>query len=243
MPPGPGKVVVLGGNGFVGSAVCKEAIQQGLIVTSINRSGPPAVSEPWVDEVEWVNADVFDESSWAYTLPGASAVISCIGGFATTAADMERICGDATIAAVGAAVEAGVTRFIFVSVHDYNIPEFLKEKSGYFSGKKRAEEAVLLQFPLGGTVLRPGFIYGSRLVSELGVSIPLELVGEPIQKILAMGMDSPFGGLVKAIKPLPASDILLAAPVSVEAVAMAALKCVSGAQQLGVVDIDAIQNA
>mmetsp|Transcript_38672 Transcript_38672/g.65105 ORF Transcript_38672/g.65105 Transcript_38672/m.65105 type:complete len:325 (-) Transcript_38672:185-1159(-) len=243
MPPGPGKVVVLGGNGFVGSAVCKEAIQQGLTVTSINRSGPPAVSEPWVDEVEWVNADVFDESSWAYTLPGASAVISCIGGFATTAADMERICGDATIAAVGAAVEAGVPRFIFVSVHDYNIPEFLKEKSGYFSGKKRAEEAVLLQFPLGGTVLRPGFIYGSRLVSELGVSIPLNLVGEPVQKILAMGMDSPFGALVKAIKPLPASDILLAAPVSVEAVAMAALKCVSGAQQLGVVDIDAIQNA
>jgi hypothetical protein len=37
-----------------------------------------------------------------------------------------------------------------------------------------------------------------------------------------------FQALVKAIKPLPASDILLAAPVSVEAVAMAALKCVNG---------------
>jgi TPP-dependent indolepyruvate ferredoxin oxidoreductase alpha subunit len=51
----------------------------------------------------------------------------------------------ADISQVGAAVEVGVPRFIFVSVHDYNIPEFLKEKSGYFSGKKRAEEAVLLQ--------------------------------------------------------------------------------------------------
>lgn len=239
----PAKVVVLGGNGFVGSAVCKEALQQGLSVVSVNRSGPPAVNEPWVANVEWVNADVFDESSWAYTLPGASAVISCIGGFATTAADMERICGDATIAGVGAAVEAGVPRFIFISVHDYNIPEFIKDNSGYFSGKKRAEEAVLLQFPLGGTVLRPGFIYGSRLVSQLGVSIPLGLVGEPVQKILAMGMDSPFGTLAKALKPLPASDVLLAPPVSVESVAMAALKCACGAQQIGVVDIDAIQNA
>eukprot|EP00976_Prorocentrum_cordatum_P000888 18003-Prorocentrum_minimum.AAC.1 len=121
----PAKVVVLGGNGFVGSEVCKEALQQGMTVVSINRyalhlspgpirhplcsfvsaegtaqggrdtflklhtvnphfatnppspppcetrrSGPPAVNEPWVDRVDWVNADVFDEGSWAYTLPG-----------------------------------------------------------------------------------------------------------------------------------------------------------------------------
>lgn len=32
-----------------------------------------------------------------------------------------------------AAVTAGVPRFVFVSVHDYNIPDLVKEKSGYFS--------------------------------------------------------------------------------------------------------------
>jgi hypothetical protein len=31
------KLVVLGGNGFVGSAVCREALQMGLPVVSVNR--------------------------------------------------------------------------------------------------------------------------------------------------------------------------------------------------------------
>eukprot|EP00959_Pyramimonas_sp_CCMP1952_P449921 9420609-Pyramimonas_sp.AAC.1 len=45
----------------------------------------------------------------------------------------------------------------------------LKSTFGHVSGgKRRAEDAVLLQFPGGGTVLRPGFIYGSRLVPQLG---------------------------------------------------------------------------
>uniref|UniRef100_A0A7S0MZM9 NAD(P)-binding domain-containing protein n=1 Tax=Pyramimonas obovata TaxID=1411642 RepID=A0A7S0MZM9_9CHLO len=242
-PMPPAKIVVLGGNGFVGSEVCKEALQQGMTVVSINRSGPPSINEPWVDRVDWVNADVFDESSWSYTLPGAAAVISCIGGFATTAADMERICGDATIAGVGAAVAAGVPRFVFVSVHDYNIPDFLKDQSGYFSGKKRAEDAVLLQFPEGGAVLRPGFIYGSRLVPQLGVTVPLNLVGEPVQKILSLADQSPLGALAEALKPLPASDVLLAPPVSVESVAATALKCISDPSMVGVIDIEAIQTA
>lgn len=239
----PAKVVVLGGNGFVGSEVCKEALQQGLTVVSVNRSGPPQLNEPWVDNVDWVNADVFDESSWAYTLPGAAAVISCIGGFATTAADMERICGDATIAAVEAAVAAGVPKFVFVSVHDYNIPDFLKDQSGYFSGKKRAEDAVLLQYPEGGAVLRPGFIYGSRLVPQLGVAVPLNLVGEPVQKILSLAEESPLGPLAKALKPLPASDVVFAPPVSVESVAVTALKCLKEPSMVGVIDIDGIQAA
>ena len=98
------------------------------------RSGAPqGVSGEWVNQVEWVKADVLDESSWSYCLEGAAAVVSCVGGFAPSAADMERICGDATIAGVEAAAAAGVPRFVFVSVHDYNIPGALKDQSGYFS--------------------------------------------------------------------------------------------------------------
>eukprot|EP00238_Polyblepharides_amylifera_P008831 CAMPEP_0196579260 /NCGR_PEP_ID=MMETSP1081-20130531/19813_1 /TAXON_ID=36882 /ORGANISM="Pyramimonas amylifera, Strain CCMP720" /LENGTH=263 /DNA_ID=CAMNT_0041898777 /DNA_START=266 /DNA_END=1057 /DNA_ORIENTATION=- len=233
----PAKVVVLGGNGFVGSAICKEATQQGLSVVSINRSGAPAISDEWVDNVEWVAADVFNSESWAYTLPGAAVVISCIGGFGTVG-DMERICGDATIAAVEAAVEAGVPRFVFVSVHEYNIPEKVKEASGYFSGKKRAETAVLSSFPTSGTVLRPGFIYGERLVPKLGVKIPLSVVGEPLQKFLE---NDTVKTLSNALSGLPASDLVFAPPVSVEAVAAAALKCLSDPGMVGIIDIKAIQ--
>jgi hypothetical protein len=38
-PPGPPKLVVFGGRGFVGSAVCKQALQTGLHVVSITPSG------------------------------------------------------------------------------------------------------------------------------------------------------------------------------------------------------------
>lgn len=38
-PAGPPKLVVFGGRGFVGSAVCKEALKTGLHVVSITPSG------------------------------------------------------------------------------------------------------------------------------------------------------------------------------------------------------------
>ena len=46
---------------------------------------------------------------------------------------------------------------------------------GYFQGKRRAEEALALRYPRGGVALRPGFIYGTRNVS--GVGIPLGAIG------------------------------------------------------------------
>lgn len=51
---GPPKLLVFGGNGFVGGRVCEEALNTGLSVVSINRSGPPKVSADWVSSVEWV---------------------------------------------------------------------------------------------------------------------------------------------------------------------------------------------
>ena len=46
---------------------------------------------------------------------------------------------------------------------------------GYFQGKRRAEEVLALRFPQGGVLLRPGFIYGTRVVG--GVGIPLGAIG------------------------------------------------------------------
>jgi len=54
--PGLPKVLVFGGNGFVGSRVCEEALRTGLGVVSVNRSGAPRHRAPWVDEVTWLQA-------------------------------------------------------------------------------------------------------------------------------------------------------------------------------------------
>jgi len=51
---GPPKLIVFGGNGFVGTRVCEEALQTGLAVVSINRSGAPKATAAWTSDVEWV---------------------------------------------------------------------------------------------------------------------------------------------------------------------------------------------
>ncbi len=55
---GPPKLVIFGGNGFVGSRVCEEALKTGLSVVSVNRSGPPKQSADWVKGVEWVQVSL-----------------------------------------------------------------------------------------------------------------------------------------------------------------------------------------
>jgi hypothetical protein len=45
---------------------------------------------------------------------------------------------------------AGVPRFIFVSVHDYNLPSFAKDGIGYFVGKQKAEKRIMELYPTSG---------------------------------------------------------------------------------------------
>ena len=61
-------VLVLGGNGFVGSAVCSAALDAGLRVSSLSRSGRPGWVDKldaaeqethWAGQVEWKSGDVF----------------------------------------------------------------------------------------------------------------------------------------------------------------------------------------
>jgi len=42
--------------------------------------------------------------------------------------------------------DAGVPKFILISVHDYNLPSFLLS-FGYFTGKRKAESEVLSKYP------------------------------------------------------------------------------------------------
>eukprot|EP00898_Chlorokybus_atmophyticus_P005551 jgi/Chlat1/5998/Chrsp4S06306 len=227
------KVLVLGGNGFVGSAICKECIAEGLPVSSLNRSGKPSLpsGEFWSDDVIWVRGDVF-AADWPVLLRGVKTVVSCLGGFGSNE-QMERICGDATITAIDAAAAAGINKFVFISVHNYNLPSFAKD-IGYFNGKKRAEEALFSKFPMTGTVLRPGFIYGTRRMGAVG--LPLQLVGAPLEQVLKL-----TAPVTKVFSGIPGSDILLAPPVSVEQVARAAVKAAKDDSITGVLDIDKIK--
>nr|XP_009396199.1 PREDICTED: uncharacterized protein At1g32220, chloroplastic [Musa acuminata subsp. malaccensis] len=227
------KIVVLGGNGFVGSAICKAAVLKGIEVVSVSRSGRPSYTDSWVDQVSWMAGDVF-YLMWEEVLVGATAVVSTLGGFGNEE-QMKRINGEANILAVGAAKDFGVPKFILISVHDYNLPSFLLS-SGYFIGKRKAESEVLSKYPRSGVVLRPGFIYGKRKVD--GYEIPLDLIGEPLERLLLAAEN-----FTRPLKSLPASDLLLAPPVSVDDVAYAVINALMDDDFFGVFTIEQIKEA
>nr|CAB3484416.1 unnamed protein product [Digitaria exilis] len=226
-------IVVLGGSGFVGSAICKAAVSKGIEVVSLSRSGRPSYSDSWVDQVNWLAGDVF-YARWDEVLVGATAVVSTLGGFGNEE-QMKRINGEANIVAVNAAKEYGIPKFVLISVHDYNLPSFLLT-SGYFTGKRKAESEVLSKYPASGVVLRPGFIYGKRKVN--GFEIPLDTVGQPLEKLL-----SSVENFTKPLSSLPASDLILAPPVSVDDVAYAVVNAVVDDSFFGVFTIEQIKEA
>ncbi|KAI3420570.1 NAD(P)-bd_dom domain-containing protein [Psidium guajava] len=227
------RVVVLGGSGFVGSAICKAAVSKGIEVVSLSRSGRPTYQDSWVDQVTWASGDVF-YANWDEVLVGATAVVSTLGGFGSEE-QMQRINGEANVVAVNAAKDFGVPKFVLISVHDYNLPSFFLS-SGYFTGKRKAESEVLSKYPNAGVVLRPGFIYGKRRID--GIEIPLDFIGEPLERILQA-----LENFTKPLSSLPASDILLAPPVSVDDVALAAINAVSDDDVFGIFTIEQIKEA
>lgn len=227
------RVVVLGGSGFVGSAICKAAVSKGIEAISLSRSGRPSYSSSWVDQVTWMSGDVF-YANWDEVLAGATAVLSTLGGFGSEE-QMQRINGEANVVAVTAAKDFGIPKFILISVHDYNLPSFLLS-SGYFTGKRKAESEVLSKYPTSGVVLRPGFIYGKRRVD--GFEIPLDLIGGPLERFLQATEN-----FTKPLSSLPGSDLLLAPPVSVDDVAFAVINAITDDDFFGIFTIEQIKEA
>lgn len=207
------KIIVFGGNGFVGQGMVKQALARGLDVISINRSGSPrefVTPRDISGTIEWVRGDIFHPEEWRDVLQEADGVISCVGAFGSNEF-MEKINGDANILAIEESLKAKVPRFVYVSAVESNLPDFVLP--GYFRGKRRAEAALHEKFGDNGIVLRPGFIHGTRTVPVPAVGdlhLPLWVVGKPLETIFSA---SPFRFVRDNV---PGMQALLAQPVSVE---------------------------
>ncbi|WPH05088.1 NAD(P)-binding protein [Acrodontium crateriforme] len=81
------KIVVCGGNGFLGSRICKAAALRGWDVTSISRSGEPnwpsvsshKTAPSWSSSVTWRAANILHPESYKTDLEGADAVVHSMG--------------------------------------------------------------------------------------------------------------------------------------------------------------------
>ncbi|EAU88493.2 mitochondrial protein [Coprinopsis cinerea okayama7 len=78
------KILVVGGNGFIGSAVCRAAVAKGLEVTSVSSSGnpyrtPKGHSPSWTSKVNWHKGDALNPQSFAHLFEGVGGVVHTLG--------------------------------------------------------------------------------------------------------------------------------------------------------------------
>ncbi|KAJ8538785.1 hypothetical protein K7X08_030081 [Anisodus acutangulus] len=226
-PPPTEKLLVLGGNGFVGSHICKEALDRGLTVASLSRTGRPSIQDSWADSVIWHQGNLFSTDSWKDALKGVTSVISCVGGFGSNS-HMYKINGTANINAIRAASEEGVKRFVYISAADFGVVNYVLQ--GYYEGKRAAETELLTRYPYGGIILRPGFIYGTRRVGSM--KLPLGVVGSPLEMILQRA---------KPLSQIPLIGPLFTPPVNVIALARVAVRAATDPVfPPGVIDVHGI---
>lgn len=157
------KLIVAGGNGFIGSEICRVAVQNGHEVAAFGRTGRPVLrpaGHPWVQDVEWRAANVFEPDAWRDLLEGADAIVHCIATIRERPArdeTFERVNAESAMIAAEEAATAGVDGFVFLSVRDK--PPFIPP--AFLSAKRRVEREIPEQFPsLRVVSLRPNLVYG-----------------------------------------------------------------------------------
>ena len=159
------KLVVAGGNGFIGAEICRVAVQNGHEVAAFGRTGRPPLSparHPWTGSVEWRAADVFEPDTWRDLLEGADVVLHSIATIQedpTQGITFDRVNAESALLVAREAMEANVNTFVYLSVRDK--PPFISPD--FLAAKRRAEHEVPTQYSELRTVsLRPNLVYGPR---------------------------------------------------------------------------------
>jgi nucleoside-diphosphate-sugar epimerase len=226
------KLIVFGGNGFVGSEVCRVALRQSWNVIVACRSGEPVGyqrREEWATRVSFVKIDALvreQVSDFLNDHQDAHAVINCIGLLTLDKRLGRRVNGDPCINIAAAIVDRPqISKFVFVSAAAMAPVDSLL-LSGYYYGKRAGEKAITENLGARGAILRPGFVYGPRALHN-GGSVPLQLIGRPLEMVMKpIHAFLPFG--------------LLTPPVSVTAVARAAVFCAEVAENRGIYEVSGI---
>lgn len=209
---GAGKVLVLGGTGFVGSEVCKQLKGLGVDYIATSRDGRDGTvaldfSDPSLDIASKIEDIAKD----------CTAVISTVGAIGT-GDDVKTVNAGTGIAAVGAK-KAGVKNFVYISV----APEVrdsvkgVKALDNYMEGKKFSEYSITSIFDGGYTLIEPTFIYGG---DKFALNPPrvADGYGRLVEGLLSSGPFRAAAGISPGL-----IGVALEPPVKVSSVAGAAV--------------------
>ena len=180
----PRKVLIVGGSGFVGSAVASQLAAAGVALVLPTRRRDRARHLLPLPTAEVVEADVFDPPTLRRLMAGVDAVVSLVGVLHSPSGQpygpaFARAHVELPTRLVAAAREAGVRRIVHVSAlgADANGP------SEYQRSKAAGEAAIRAGAPdVAWTILRPSVIFGPgdsflNLFASLLEAFPLMPLG------------------------------------------------------------------
>ena len=186
------KVLIYGGNGFVGTHIAKLLSQEDLSVVCLSRSGHKPLhlhDQAWSKSVRWCADDASKPDT--ALMESADCVIILVGcaplpTFSKAAFNKKlHNNGTAPARAIKEAARAGVRHIILMGAQ---IPSLLnKDWFAYAKGKKialnAAKEFVESHPDNSAVVIQPSAIYGKRYLLS-GKLIPLDLLLSPFARIL-----------------------------------------------------------
>ncbi|MGC0417313.1 NAD-dependent epimerase/dehydratase family protein [Embleya sp. AB8] len=174
--PGPGKVLVTGGSGFLGLEICRQLVARGTQTVSISRRPSDELAELGVRQYQGDLADTTDLTALARAADGCDAVVhtAALAGVSGPSRPYRRVNVTGTLNVIAACRVQGVPTLVHTSTAsvvfrpgglenvDERLPYPRRHLAAYPMTKAKAEQIVLAaNGPSLTTVsLRPHLIWG-----------------------------------------------------------------------------------
>lgn len=170
-------VTVFGGTGFLGAAIVRRLLAEGITLRVAVRHPEriaAAPQDPQTGALHPVYADVRDETTVAQALEGSNAAVNAVGLYVEKGAEtFEAVHEQGALTVARQAAALGVERLVLIS----GIGADPHSEAGYVRARAKGELLVRDVFA-GATVLRPSVLFGpeDRFVNslaEIAARLPL----------------------------------------------------------------------
>jgi NADH dehydrogenase len=179
------QVCVLGGSGFVGSAIVRQLSLAGYSVKVLTRRREASKHLILLSDVAVLECDIMDDEALASALKGADAVINLIGILHNSKkASFKAMHAELPARLVKLCEKLGIKRLVHMSA----LQAAQEAPSAYLKSKAEGEAAVLRAHKnLEVTVFRPSIIFGRgdgfiNLFATLVKLLPVILLAKPNAK-------------------------------------------------------------